>query len=96
MRPQDLTVFWCVSSSCGPTLPHLGGRYASRGSQGSKWLLRKHMQKYGYRKTAACMLCQKAQEEGGGSWNGELPKETIGHIQSAGCLGQKEVVTETM
>ena len=25
--------------------------------------------------------------------NGELPKETIGHIQSAGCLGQKEVVT---
>ena len=23
----------------------------------------------------------------------ELPKETIGHIQSAGCLGQKEVVT---
>jgi hypothetical protein len=29
----------------------------------------------------------------GSSWNGELPKETIGHIQSAGCLGQKEVVT---
>ena len=26
-------------------------------------------------------------------WNGEMPKETIGHIQSAGCLGQKEVVT---
>ena len=51
------------------------------------------MQKYGYRKTAACMLCQKAREECGGSWNGELPKETIGHIQSAGCLGQKEVVT---
>jgi hypothetical protein len=25
--------------------------------------------------------------------NRELPKETIGHIQSAGCLGQKEVVT---
>ena len=38
------------------------------------------------------MLCQKAREECGGSWNGELPKETIGHIQSA-CLGQKEVVT---
>ena len=51
------------------------------------------MQKYAYRKTAACMLCQKAHEECGGSWNGELPKETIGHIQSAGCLGQKEVVT---
>ena len=27
------------------------------------------------------------------SWKGVLPKETIGHIQSAGCLGQKEVVT---
>jgi hypothetical protein len=26
------------------------------------------------------------------SWKGELPKETIGHIQSVGCLGQKEVV----
>ena len=53
------------------------------------------MQKYGYRNTAACMLCQKAHEECGSSWNGELPKETIGHIQSAGCLGQKEVVTVT-
>jgi hypothetical protein len=51
------------------------------------------MQNFGYRKTAACMLCQKAHEECGSSWNGELPKETIGHIQSAGCLGQKEVVT---
>ena len=36
------------------------------------------------------MLCQKAR---GSSRSGELPKETIGHIQSAGCLGQKEVVT---
>jgi hypothetical protein len=51
------------------------------------------MKKYGHRTTAACMLCQKAREERGGSWNGELPKETIGHIQSAECLGQKEVVT---
>ena len=51
------------------------------------------MQKYGYRRTAACMLCQKAHEECGGSWNGELPKETIGHIQSAEGLGHKEVVT---
>jgi hypothetical protein len=25
--------------------------------------------------------------------SGELPKETIGHVQSAWCLGQKEVVT---
>ena len=31
-------------------------------------------------------------EESGSSWNRELPKETIGHILSAGCLGQKEVV----
>ena len=38
-------------------------------------------------------MCQKAHEECGSSWNGELPKETIGHIQSAGCVGQKEVVT---
>jgi hypothetical protein len=53
------------------------------------------MQKYGYRKTAACTLCQKAHEECGSSWNGELLKETICHIQSAGGLGQKEVVTAT-
>jgi hypothetical protein len=51
------------------------------------------MLKYGYKRTAACTLCQKAYEESGSSWNGELPKETIGHIQSAECLGQKEVVT---
>ena len=38
-------------------------------------------------------MCQKAHEECGGSWNGELPKETIGHIQSAEGLGHKEVVT---
>jgi hypothetical protein len=37
-------------------------------------------------------LCQKAHEECGSSWKGELPKETIGHIQSAGCLGQRAVV----
>jgi hypothetical protein len=30
-----------------------------------------------------------------GARNGELPQETIGHILSAGCLGQKEVVTAT-
>ena len=39
------------------------------------------------------VYCAKAYEENGGSWKGELPKETIGHIQSAGCLGQKEEVT---
>ena len=51
------------------------------------------MLKYGYKRTAACTLCQEAHEESGSSWNGELPKETIGHVQSAGYLGQKEVVT---
>jgi hypothetical protein len=49
--------------------------------------------KYGYKEKAECILCKKAHEESGGSWKGELPKETIGHIQSSGCLGQKEVVT---
>ena len=49
--------------------------------------------KYGYKDKAECILCKKAHEENGGSWKGVLPKETIGHIQSAGCLGQKEVVT---
>ena len=44
-------------------------------------------------KNAACMLCRKAHEQCGSSWNGQLLNETIGHIQSAGCLGQKEVVT---
>ena len=39
------------------------------------------------------MLCQKVHEECGSSWKGELPKETICHNQSAGCLRQKEVVT---
>jgi hypothetical protein len=48
---------------------------------------------YGYKRTVSCALCQKAHEESGSSWNGELSKETIGHIQNAGCLGQKEVVT---
>ena len=28
-------------------------------------------------------------------WTDELSKETISHIQNAGCLGQKEVVTAT-
>ena len=51
------------------------------------------MVKYGYKETAGGTLCKKAHEESGSSWNRELPKETIGHIQSAGCLGQKEVVT---
>ena len=45
--------------------------------------------KYGYKDKAECILCKKAYEENGGSWKGVLPKET----KSAGCLGQKEVVT---
>jgi hypothetical protein len=51
------------------------------------------MLKYGYKRTAECTLCKKVHEKSGSSRNKELPKETIGHIQSAGCLGQKEVVT---
>ena len=51
------------------------------------------MMKYGYKRTATCTLCQRAHAESGSSWTDELPKETINHIQSAGCLGQKEVVT---
>jgi len=47
------------------------------------------MQKYGYRRTAACMLCQKAHKECGRRWNGELLKETISHIQSAGVRWTK-------
>jgi hypothetical protein len=49
--------------------------------------------KRGYKEKAECILCKKAYEENGGSWKGVLPKETFGHIQSSGCLGQKEVVT---
>ena len=49
------------------------------------------MVKYGYKEKAECTMCKKAHEESGSSWNRELPKETIGHIQ-VGCLGQKEVV----
>ena len=50
------------------------------------------MVKYRYKKTAGCTLCKKAHEESGSGRDKELPRETIGHIQSAGCLGQKEVV----
>ena len=51
------------------------------------------MVKYGYKGKAECTLCRKAHEESGSSWNRELSRETIGNIQGAGCLGQKEVVT---
>jgi hypothetical protein len=33
------------------------------------------MQKYGYRRTAACTLCQKAHEERGSIWEGRAAKE---------------------
>jgi hypothetical protein len=55
--------------------------------------VRQQMLKYGYKRTAECTLCKKVHEESGSSWNKELRKETLGHIQSAECLGQKEVVT---
>jgi hypothetical protein len=51
------------------------------------------MVKYGYKEKAECTLCKKAHEESGSDWNRELPKETIDHFKSSGCLGQKEVVT---
>ena len=46
----------------------------------------------GYKRTAACTLCQQEYEKSGSSWHGELPRENIGHIQSAGCLRQQEAV----
>ena len=49
--------------------------------------------KYGYKRIATCTLYQKAHEESRSSWKDELLKETISHIPSAGCIGQKEVVT---
>jgi hypothetical protein len=55
------------------------------------------MKKYGHRTTAACMLSQKAREECGGSWNGELPRRQSATSRAQGALdkrlGQKEVVT---
>ena len=67
-----------------------------RFSGGDTFPCGKQLKNYGYRKTAKCMLCQKAYEERGNSWEGDLPKETIGHvtghIQSVGGLGQREVI----
>ena len=48
------------------------------------------MVKYGYKEKAECTLCKKAHEESGSSWNRDLPKETIGHIQSADALDKKK------
>jgi hypothetical protein len=68
---------------------------AEKAASGSDWHLplRKADGEDGSKETAECTLCKKAHEESGSSWNRELPKETIGHIQSAGCLRPKEVVT---
>ena len=37
--------------------------------------------------------CLRIREERGKNSQGEVQAESIGHIQSAGCLGQSEVVT---
>ena len=50
------------------------------------------MQKHGYRKTAACMLCQKAHEECGSSGTENCRRRQSATFR-AGCLVQKEVVT---
>ena len=51
------------------------------------------LHKIGYRATAGCRLCLRIREERGENPQGEVQAESIGHIQSAGCLGQSEVVT---
>ena len=50
------------------------------------------MQKHGYRKTAACMLCQKAHAECGSSGTENCRRRQSATFR-AGCLVQKEVVT---
>ena len=46
-------------------------------------------------KSDRCSLCRKAlrAEKGVNFCELEVPRETVGHISSAGCKGQKEVVT---
>ena len=46
-------------------------------------------------KSDRCSLCRKALrvEKGANFCEWEVPRETVGHISSAGCKGQKEVVT---
>jgi ribonuclease HI len=51
------------------------------------------LHKIGRRSTAECELCRRIKEMTDGSTQGDVPVESIGHIQSAGCLGQSEVVT---
>ena len=51
------------------------------------------LHKIGYRATAGCRLCLRIREERGENSQEAIQAESIGHIQSAGCLGQSEVVT---
>ena len=51
------------------------------------------LHKIGYRATAGCRLCLRIREERGENSQEAVQAESIGHIQSAGCLGQSEVVT---
>ena len=46
-------------------------------------------------KSDRCSLCRKAcwAEMGVNFCEQKIPRETVGHISSAGCKGQKEVVT---
>ena len=51
--------------------------------------------KFDQQKSDRCSLCRKAlrAERGVNFCEREIPRKTIGHISSAGCKGQKEVVT---
>ena len=51
------------------------------------------LHKIGRKTTAGCELCQRFQEMTGEHGQGNTPAESIGHIQSAGCLAQRESVT---
>ncbi len=62
-------------------------------SSGDWYIFVCQMQKYGYRKTAACMLCQcqKAHKECGSSWNGKLPKEKSATFRAQGALDKRRL-----
>ena len=51
--------------------------------------------KFDQQKSDRCSLCMKAlrAEMGVNFFERNIPRETVGHIFSAGCKGQKEVVT---
>jgi len=82
-----------VLHSLHPPREQLCNRSCSNKTHTGTFPCGQQLVKYGCKEKAECTLCKKAHEESGSSWKGDLPKETIGHIQSAGCLGQKEVVT---